>query len=623
MRSLTICLIVALLGAAGCKEASDASPNKGATKVKGTNAESKDTPVPKDGVKDRDSDRHAKAEAKPLLKPLEPAEVAVKGMVGTSEASFAIMADGTVRGWGRVPVPGLKAGEDKPKAQRSVATPVTIANLKNVVMIATKETSNTACAIMADGTVACWGDHVTAPREGASSFEFDARWPPKVIPELQGATDLALISGASCVLIEGSVSCWGRGSSSELANGKSGFDNKSEVLSKVAGLENVKQLANNDAMVCALQADGTVWCWGSNFGTTVPGAGREMLAPTQFKGISGASEIMLAGRTVCALDKARTLRCWGPRAKEPTEMARNVTLMVGNAGRGCYVSQGLLHCFGTRDYLGELGTGEQQGNGGFGTGGLKVDTFATVEGLKDPVAVGLGRFHTCAANAEGTWCWGSNVYANLGDGSYMDRVKPAPVKYLMRKALPEPERGYDQVPEGAPQVWPKALPEGCTSPAGIAMTSRHFKETSFELKTGYAERSSSQLEVTLLNWHGGPPNPELDVYPGHYVRGQQLRMEIELEDNGKPATKTGTYTIGADKGELKLDERVSRNSESSKKVYTTFGGVSGGVEVRSLGNDYICGHIEVAHIPSENYVSPIDIEKVSGDFIAKIIKDEK
>jgi len=237
--------------------------------------------------------------------------------------------------------------------------------------------------------------------------------------------------------------------------------------------------------------------------------------------------------------------------------------------------------------------------------------------------MGLGRFHTCAANAEGTWCWGSNIYANLGDGSYIDRLTPAPVKYLMRKTLPEPERGYDQVPESSQQqVWPKTLPEGCSLPGSIEFKSKPFKETSFELKTAYAKNHGSYLELTLLNFHGGPSSPELAIYPEHFVRGHQLRMEIELEDGDAPASKPGTYVVGAKKGELKLDEFVIKNSEIQEKIWTTFDGLSAKVDVRHLGANYICGRIEIEHKRAGNYIGTIDIEKVSGDFIADMVNED-
>jgi alpha-tubulin suppressor-like RCC1 family protein len=45
----------------------------------------------------------------------------------------------------------------------------------------------------------------------------------------------------------------------------------------------------------------------------------------------------------------------------------------------------------------------------------------------------VGAVHSCAVSDDGAaWCWGRNVYGQLGDGSTTDRSTPIPVEGAFR-----------------------------------------------------------------------------------------------------------------------------------------------------------------------------------------------
>jgi alpha-tubulin suppressor-like RCC1 family protein len=74
------------------------------------------------------------------------------------------------------------------------------------------------------------------------------------------------------------------------------------------------QVALGFEHACALQRDGTVWCWGRQLGGAL-GNGvdtdADLALPTRVLGLSGASEIALGGSYGCATKSASGLVCWG------------------------------------------------------------------------------------------------------------------------------------------------------------------------------------------------------------------------------------------------------------------------------------------------------------------------
>ena len=75
----------------------------------------------------------------------------------------------------------------------------------------------------------------------------------------------------------------------------------------------VQQLAgNNSDHFCALNSDGTVFCWGSNeFGQVGDGSTTHRLVPVQVTG-GHRFKPLFAGRTItCGIDINDTTRCWG------------------------------------------------------------------------------------------------------------------------------------------------------------------------------------------------------------------------------------------------------------------------------------------------------------------------
>ena len=157
----------------------------------------------------------------------------------------------------------------------------------------------------------------------------------------------------------------------------------------------VVQIATGFEHSCALTAEGEVWCWGGNaFGQLGDGSTQASAVPvrvsTATPGFDGDNVVAIdvRGAHSCALTEAAEAFCWGWNES------------------------------------GQLGTGDMAPRTVPTPVGTGVAGFDGV-GVAEIVA---GTYHTCAVTAAGrAFCWGSNFFGQLGDGSRMNRLLPTPV----------------------------------------------------------------------------------------------------------------------------------------------------------------------------------------------------
>ena len=96
---------------------------------------------------------------------------------------------------------------------------------------------------------------------------------------------------------------------------------------------------------------------------------------------------------------------------------------VGNHTCGL-TAGGAAYCWGDNDY-GEVGDG-RVGNGTGPSRGVILPV--SVSGGLVFASLAPGFFYTCGLTAAGgAYCWGSNQYGQLGDGTTTDRSVPVPV----------------------------------------------------------------------------------------------------------------------------------------------------------------------------------------------------
>ncbi len=186
---------------------------------------------------------------------------------------------------------------------------------------------------------------------------------------------------------------------------------------------------------CAVDNAGGTYCWGQNSDGQV-GIGTndaKVLVPTLVASLTVPMHDVRAGDNfTCALSQSGSVACWGQgdsgrlgNGSDAESLAPvwvtglsdgNVTqLEVGWSSSCAAVQGGSLYCWG-RNNVGQLGIGTTEDSN------VPVEVTALGSGVR---AFSSGYRNVCAIDAEGAlYCWGSNSYGALGDGSEEDSSTP-------------------------------------------------------------------------------------------------------------------------------------------------------------------------------------------------------
>jgi alpha-tubulin suppressor-like RCC1 family protein len=223
-----------------------------------------------------------------------------------------------------------------------------------------------------------------------------------------------------------------------MGNGSDSQMEKTPVA--VKGLTRIKMLAVGGFHNCVLAEDGKVWCWGKNDEGQL-GVGDTQNRPTPVSIQSGGrrfSTVAAGEAHTCALTAAGKAFCWGRNASgqlgDGSTRARNRPVEVKGIDDLTLISPGGGYLGGFTCALKKNGTVWCWGNNLYGQlGGRAISNRQPrprrVAGLKNIVSVQAGGLHTCAVAENGeTRCWGRNNDGQLGLGNLDDREKPGLLK---------------------------------------------------------------------------------------------------------------------------------------------------------------------------------------------------
>jgi len=144
---------------------------------------------------------------------------------------------------------------------------------------------------------------------------------------------------------------------------------------------------------CGVASNSTLWCWGSNekgqlgIGVGTSGTGAKTTVPTLVGTDEDWTTVYGGPDHTCGVKSDKSLWCWGDNTS------------------------------------GQIGTGS--------SGGV-VEEPKQVGSDTDWFQVSLGGAHTCATKTDRSlWCWGYNVWGQLGIGSIQSEPNPMPVNAVL------------------------------------------------------------------------------------------------------------------------------------------------------------------------------------------------
>jgi alpha-tubulin suppressor-like RCC1 family protein len=220
------------------------------------------------------------------------------------------------------------------------------------------------------------------------------------------------------VQVDGTLWCWGGNFEGQLGLGFSGATTPVLLPTQVTLIgSSVVEVGAGQAFTCARKQDGTVWCWGYGFDGELGngnGVGSPNPQPVTVLG-NGVGAVSVAGSNACALKTDGSVWCWGDGsdgALAPVQvpnLGNSVVQISTNSGYTCAVkADGTLWCWGLNGY-GQLGDGTT----------LPETNPVQVAALGNSVVqVAAGQQDVCALKNDGTvWCWGFNFYGENGDGT--------------------------------------------------------------------------------------------------------------------------------------------------------------------------------------------------------------
>jgi alpha-tubulin suppressor-like RCC1 family protein len=158
---------------------------------------------------------------------------------------------------------------------------------------------NHACALLADGTMRCWGSNVYGQLGDPSTPPSGSSAPVAV----SGVTTVAAVTAGAyhtcALLVDGTLRCWGQNDLGQLGDGTLTSSSTPVTVHGITGAAGVR---GGGGHTCALLVDGTVQCWGNNYqgqlgdGTTAPSS-----TPVAVAGITGAVAIAAGWQHTCAV----------------------------------------------------------------------------------------------------------------------------------------------------------------------------------------------------------------------------------------------------------------------------------------------------------------------------------
>ncbi len=312
-----------------------------------------------------------------------------------------------------------------------------------------------SCARRSDGTAWCWGDNENGQLgDGTTNRQTRAvRVTKSDGSVLAGVTAVSAGGFHSCARTsDGSAWCWGRNENGQLGNGTTTQRTRAVRVTKAGGGALVGVTATSAGFFhsCARTSDGAAWCWGSNWagqlgnGTTTQRTRAVQVVKSGGGFLTGVAIISAGSAHSCARASAGAAWCWGANelgeVGDGTTTQRTRAVQVVKAGGGVLAGvtavsaafYRLFSCAQTRDAAAWCWGENVFGQLGDGTTTQRTRAVQVVKSgggfLTGVAVISAGSAHSCARTSDGAaWCWGCNGAGQLGYGTTTDRHRAVPV----------------------------------------------------------------------------------------------------------------------------------------------------------------------------------------------------
>jgi alpha-tubulin suppressor-like RCC1 family protein len=266
-------------------------------------------------------------------------------------------------------------------------------------------------------------------------------------------TAIAAGSEQACAIESGKAYCWGYNLLGGLGDGTTASSGVPVAVYSGGVLtgKTITQISTGDSYdTCALDSAGAAYCWGNNgMGQLGDGSTGGFSAVPVAVDASGAlagkrlTAITVGSSHACALDSAGAAYCWGVNSLgelgDDIAVASSVPVAVDTRrlpGGGAFTQitasgfhtcaltvTSAAYCWGENSF-GELGDNSTASTGR----PVAVDSAGALAGKTITQIAAAGQFYTCALDSAGAaFCWGSNNFGQLGNGSTTDTRVPVPV----------------------------------------------------------------------------------------------------------------------------------------------------------------------------------------------------
>lgn len=285
------------------------------------------------------------------------------------------------------------------------------------------------CGLTAGRFVYCWGSN--------SHFQLgnnSVLYSPTALPVGGGRQFISIAIGGvhGCGLEAGThVYCWGHNGSGQLGDGT---QVNRETPVAVGGGLGFTQIAAGSGHTCAIRTTGAVWCWGYNSGGQLgDGTKLDRSLPVTIQSPIQFAQVVAGDLHTCALTSGGAAYCWGNNssgqlgrgASGGVEWSYPKAVTGGFAFTKLFgageVSCGLLIDGSARCWGGDP---VNSSSPAVVPGGR---TFTTIAG---GFTTGTGSGFLCGLESGGaTYCWGTNLFGQLGTGGFGRSSPTIPVKW--------------------------------------------------------------------------------------------------------------------------------------------------------------------------------------------------